>query len=65
MTALKDLRKQSACLIPPILFWCIVIVYTSINGSIQGISSIIESSFFITFLHRMNLLFVVSIQGLF
>ena len=29
------------------IFWCIFIVYTSRNGLIQGISSIIESSFFI------------------
>ena len=28
------------------IFWCIFIVYTFINGLIQGIASIIESSFF-------------------
>ena len=32
-----------------IIFWCIFIVYTSINGLIQGMASIIKSSFFIVF----------------
>ena len=32
-----------------IIFWCALIVYTSINGVIQGTASIIESSFFIVF----------------
>ena len=30
-------------------FWCMFIVFTSINGLIQGIASITESSFIIIF----------------
>ena len=43
------------------IFWCIFIVYTSINGLIQCISSIIIFQYF---LNRMNFCFVVSIQKL-
>ena len=32
-----------------IVYWCIFIAYTLINGLIECISSIIESSFFIVF----------------
>ena len=32
-----------------LLFWCMFIVFTSINGLIQGIASTTESSFFIIF----------------
>ena len=31
------------------IYWCMLIVYTRINGLIQGIASIIESLFFIIF----------------
>ena len=31
------------------IFWCMRIVYTSINGLTQGIASITELSFFIVF----------------
>ena len=31
------------------VFWCMFIVFTSINGLIQSVASITESSFFIFF----------------
>ena len=39
------------------IFWCMFIVYTSINGLIQGIASITELSFFIIFITTFSLFF--------
>ena len=50
MTALKYVFINFSEKIP--IFWCIFIVYTLINGLIQGTTLIIESSYFIVNFHR-------------
>ena len=41
-----------------IVFWCIFIVYASINGVIQGIGSLTESLFFIVNLGTFSKVFL-------
>ena len=43
------------------VFWCMFIIFTSINDLIQGIASITESSFFIVF--RLNEFTLCSIDS--